>query len=436
MATAARHGLLRRVAVAGVAGLPDLELDLGPITALIGPRGSGKSQLLASIAWLLTGRPPVVPAPGGSTTVVSGDLGAGGSLVSLVRRPGAGLSAARLRSSAAAASFALPTSSFLRARSRLGRGVASRGSVAARLARAAGHPTSDALAAEALVAAMEACCDECLSGEVLLIEEPELLLTPQAQRYLYQLVRRFAENGNQVLYSTRSPAFVDAARHDEIVRLDLHLGRATPRRTSPHALTDVERVRLAAEFDHERSEMFFAEAAVLVEGQTERLALPFIFRALGHDPDAEGIAIVEVGGKSNLPLAARLLRELSIPFVVVFDADRGPASEALDLEIRRSAGPAPTIRLAPDFEAAAGIATHQDKVIHAWRRFSGATAAAVPPALAEIVRAAVAAAAEADRRPSEPGADDGGSGPLRHCQDRHGDGHDPGGDRRERHGPR
>lgn len=71
-----------------------------------------------------------------------------------------------------------------------------------------------------------------------------------------------------------------------------------------------------------------------------------------------GIAIVEVGGKSNLPLAARLLRQLEIPFVIVFDADRGAASAALDAEIRRAAGPAPVIRLAPDFEAAAGIRPH------------------------------------------------------------------------------
>jgi predicted ATP-dependent endonuclease of OLD family len=159
------------------------------------------------------------------------------------------------------------------------------------------------------------------------------------------------------------------------------------RRTSPEALSDAQRVRLAAEFDHERSEMFFAHAVVLVEGQTERLSLPFIFAALDHDPDAEGIAIVEVGGKSNLPLAARLLRELEIPFVVVFDADRGAASAALDAEIRRAAGPAPVVRLEPDFEAAVGIRSRDDKVLHAWQRFSTAQASEIPPTLAGIVSA-------------------------------------------------
>ena len=377
--------LLKRVLASGVAGLPDLDLDLGPLAALVGPRGSGKSQLLSAIAWLIAGRPRLTSAAGAPLTRVGGDLVVDGQIARLTRSPGVRLRWDLSRSRRPA----LPACTYLRARDRFSPPRASDGSVGRRLADLAERATSDAVAAEALVSAVEACCRECVSGEILLIEEPELLLTPQAQRYLYRLLRRFADGGNQVLYSTRSVAFVDAAHHDEIVRLDLRRGRRSVRHTDPHALSDAERVRLAAEFDHERSEMFFAQAVVLVEGQTERLSLPFIFRALGHDPDAEGIAIVEAGGKSNLPLAARLLRQLGVPCVVVFDADRGAASAELDAEIRNAAGDAPTIRLEPDFEAAAGIASHDDKVLHAWRRFATAPAAEIPPALASIVSAAV-----------------------------------------------
>lgn len=375
-------GLLARVLAAGVTGLPAVELDLGPLTALVGPRGSGRSQLLAAIAWLVTGRPRIIPAVGAPVTRVAGELVVDGQVAGVARSPGAGFVWEPPRPQRPA----LPGCSFLRARDRLNPPPGATGEVGQRLAGMADLATSDATAAEALVSVVETCCREQLTGEILLVEEPELFLTPQAQRYLYRLMRRFAEGGNQVMYSTRSPAFVDAAHHDEIVRLDLHGGRSL-RRTDPETLTDAERVRLAAQFDHERSEMFFAQAVVLVEGQTERLSLPFIFGALGHDPDAEGIAIVEVGGKSNLPLAARLLRQLEIPFVIVFDADRGAASAALDAEIHLSAGKAPVFRLEPDFEAAAGIVSHDDKVLHAWRRFATATAVEVPPALARIVGA-------------------------------------------------
>jgi predicted ATP-dependent endonuclease of OLD family len=37
---------------------------------------------------------------------------------------------------------------------------------------------------------------------LLLIEEPALYLRPQAQRYLYRLLREFAVGGNQTIYST------------------------------------------------------------------------------------------------------------------------------------------------------------------------------------------------------------------------------------------
>jgi predicted ATPase len=397
MASGRPTGLLRRVLAAGVTGLPAIELDLGPLTALVGPRGSGKSQLLSAIAWLVAGRPRLIPAAGAPVTRVAGEFVVDGQIARVARSPRAGLAWETPRPQRPA----LPACSFLKARDRFNPPGGATGAVGQRLAGVADPATSDATAAEALVSVVETCCREDLTGEILLVEEPELFLTPQAQRYLYRLLRRFAEGGNQVLYSTRSAAFVDAAHHDEIVRLDLRRGRGSFRRTDPQALTDAERVRLAAQFDHERSEMFFAQTVVLVEGQTERLSLPFIFRALGHDPDAEGISVVEVGGKSNLPFAARLLGQLEIPFAIVFDADRGAASAALDAEIRRSAGTAPVIRLEPDFEAAAGIASHDDKVLHAWRRFATATAEEVPPALARIVGATPGLGASNDVPPAE-----------------------------------
>lgn len=383
MVVAPPPGRLRRVVASGVPGLPDIDLELGPITALVGPRGSGKSQLLGAVSWLLTGRTGV--GPGDASVRVSGELAGSAGRLRFRRTPAAGLVF-----EPGSNAVPLPACSFLRARQRLGSSGERMGTVATHLAEAAGrHPTSDAVAAEAMVAVVEACCDAMLSDEVLLIEEPELQLTPQAQRYLYRLLRRFADAGNQVLYSTRSPAFLDAAHHEEIIRLDQRQGRRSIRRTRPGALSESARVRLAAEFDHERGEMFFARSVVLVEGQTERLALPFVFRAMGHDPDAEGIAIVEVGGKSNLPLASGLLRDLGIPFVVVFDADRGAPSVALDQRIRASAGDAPTVRLEPDFEGVAGIASHSDKVLHAWRRFADASPGDVPPALAAVVASAI-----------------------------------------------
>lgn len=382
---------LQRVEVDGVAGLPDLVIELGDMTALIGTRGSGKSQLLAAISWLIDGQPMPGTRAGAAELRVAGALGGlgGSGEAGTERHVERRLDASGERSTDLPGGWRLRCT-FLRAADRLGPTVeVGSGEIGARVAGRIEAGATDAAAAEALIWAVESAWRAGRGGEILLIEEPELLLTPQAQRYLYGLLRRFAEAGNQVVYSTWSPAFVDAAHHEEIVRLDPRVDGTVVRRTDPGTLSDPERVRIQAEFDHERSEMFFAEKVVLVEGQTERLSLPFIFRAMGHDPDAEGIAIVEMGGKGNLPLAARLLVQLAIPFVVVFDADHGADSAALDAQIRTAAAGAPTVRFVPDFEGAAGITSHDDKVLHAWQRFAGAPPEAIPPPLAEVVNLTV-----------------------------------------------
>lgn len=369
---------LSSVSVRGLGGLPALDIGLQPLTALIGPRGVGKSRLLAAIAWLLTGFPDLggeIPESAAPPTVRASGLRARGVLdgpsgqVNIERRPGA------------APQSALPKTTFLAARDRL-----------PALPEEAPVGWSDAAQAEAMVADIAARRLSGAEGEVLIIEEPELMLTPHQQRHLYELLRRYAER-NQVIYSTRSPALLDAAHYKEIVRLDRTSAGMAVRRAPEELLTEMQRVRLEAEFDHERNEMFFATAVVLVEGQTERMSLPMIFRRLGFDPDALGVSIVEVGGKGNFILVSRVLRELRIPHVIVHDSDRGGPGERENAYIRRNAGRAPIFVLEPDFERAAGIRSRDHKVFNAWRRFSKMPEERIPRVFREIVESTARLAA-------------------------------------------
>ena len=359
---------LSSVSVRGLRGLPGVDIDLLPMTALIGPRGVGKSRLLAAIAWLLTGRPdlsgdfhrgepPVLAASGLSVRAV---LDTPGGQTTIERRPGA------------APQVTLPPTWFLTARDRL-----------PSLPEEAPVGWSDAARAEAMVTDIAERRLSGVEGEVLIIEEPELMLMPHQKRHLYELLRRYAER-NQVIYSTRSPSLLDAAHYKEIVRLDRTSAGMSVRRAPEELLTEIQRVHLAAEFDHERNEMFFATAVVLVEGQTERLSLPPIFRRLGFDPNALGVSIVEVGGKGNLILVARVLRELRIPHLIVHDSDRGRPGERENAYIRRNAGRAPIFVLDPAFEAAAGIRSSDHKVFNAFRRFSKMPAKRIPAVFREI----------------------------------------------------
>ena len=225
---------------------------------------------------------------------------------------------------------------------------------------------SGTLPAASLVDGLEACCVLGIRGLVLLIEEPELYLRPQAQRYLYRLLRTFAQGGNQVLYTTHSPNLLNVARLDELalIRLTEHGTRAL----QPEMLTPGEDFRLLTEFDAERSELFLARAALIVEGQTERLSVPFAFAACGYDVDREGVSVVECGGKANILLFARVCRAAGIPFVALHDRDRG--DEVLNKAIRTLAGVDRTVVLTPDFEHVAGLRAGSHKPERAWHRFS------------------------------------------------------------------
>jgi len=71
-----------------------------------------------------------------------------------------------------------------------------------------------------------------------------------------------------------------------------------------------------------RADVFFARAAVLVEGNSEALALPMFAEVLGLDLDRDGVTILDAGGNA-FEYALRVLaaEALNVPTVVTFDTD-------------------------------------------------------------------------------------------------------------------
>lgn len=398
------------IRVSGFRSARDVSFAPGPLCALVGEADAGKSNLLAAIRAVLDpAAAPVTPADaaeGGDGNISIRVELAGGGEASLERSPGH--DAVRGRDGAR------PNLLFLPAAARAGTLVAGAsasskdsGEASEIFRRALGnHRPTSAGRALSLVDALEACSARSVAGLLLLIEEPELYLRPQARRYLYRLLRDFSTRSNQVIYSTHSPAFLNVARLDELVFVERAPSTGT-RAVQPEPVSADEDFRVMTEFDAARSELFLARAVVLVEGLTEKLVLPFVFSALGHDVDREAISIIECGGKPNIPLFARICKATRIPFVVVHDSDRRAsgrlvaAERALNALIAETAGEERVIVLDPDFEAVAGLAGRSRKPERAWRDFAARAAAEMPRELVRAAELAVSLARPSKRERAE-----------------------------------
>jgi hypothetical protein len=377
----------------------------GAISAIVGEPSTGKSNLLTAIWALLDpdaapltaadvahddrGPIRIVGELADGSTIAVGDEAPDGSSARGSPGPPALFFPAALRDGPLIAPTGPGTPS------RVGQIL---GDAVARIERveAWSHPAGVTAAVHGLVAGLESWREAGITGVVVLMEEPELFLPPQAQRYLYRLLRLVATQGNQVLYSTHSPAFLNVVRLDELVFAERRPKVGTLL-LQPEPLPADEEFRAYSEFDSSRSELFLARAAVLVEGLTEKLALPFVFEALGYDPDRERLSIVECGGKGNIPLFGRICTAVGLPFVAVHDRDAPAGTEPSEAERQLNALIAEVagderVELAPDFEGVAGIHGDRRKPARAWRRFAELGPDAVPGPLAEVVERAIALA--------------------------------------------
>ncbi len=182
------------------------------------------------------------------------------------------------------------------------------------------------------------------------IEEPELYQHPNRQRHLSKILLKLAMGSikgvadcTQIIHSTHSPLFVDIKRFDKIrVLHKVREENNKPKQTKGIYTTLDEVAKIIEKADGKpegtytgktleprlqtlmtpwMNEGFFADVAVLVEGEEDRAAILGVATAMGYDLESRGISVIPCMGKNNLDRPTAIFSKLQIPVYVIWDCD-------------------------------------------------------------------------------------------------------------------
>lgn len=133
----------------------------------------------------------------------------------------------------------------------------------------------------------------------LLIEEPEAHLHPQLQNLFFNYLNKLdTEQGFQIFISSHSPTITAKSNLKSVIVLHNQENKIHALSLTKSGLSDTNHKYLHKFLDVTKSQLFFSNGAILVEGISEALLMPVFSKIVGdkYDIDKAGIELVNLNG--------------------------------------------------------------------------------------------------------------------------------------------
>ncbi len=165
------------------------------------------------------------------------------------------------------------------------------------------------------------------SNTILLIDEPELYLHPQAIEVLRDALKTLSNQGYQVIFTTHSPFMITSKDVENTILIRKNDAAGTYKRNSlksaiPRVVaTAPSQLELIFSLSHS-SNILFSERVILAEGTTENRLMPkIIHKVTSKTIGLHKTALVSMGGSGNTRKAMSVLNAMDIPTKAIVDLD-------------------------------------------------------------------------------------------------------------------
>ena len=157
-------------------------------------------------------------------------------------------------------------------------------------------------------------------SDIILVEEPEQHLHPEAEQRVYDLLEEISLNGTQVFVTTHSDMFINESGTEDII--SVYRNRANT--TELDIVEGPEIDDTLAMLGYEKSDVYHSNAVIFVEAQSDKVVFDQLAETLDYPLKERGIRFVRLQGDNMYADAEPMLKmigQLRMPYMFILDSD-------------------------------------------------------------------------------------------------------------------